>query len=190
MRIRKIYNKSFTLIELLIVLVIIGIISSLAIPQYKKWVRKAQAAEAKQVLRAVSDSLDRYHMETGSFPPLNPAQGYTAIPTCLNIQVPESKYFTYRYATRRGAADPDDSRCYMLNVDVIYKDWMSQNENTICGYAVLYLKESPATFFDFITNESTKVYGQKLDNTWYKYFLHYSYLDLTAPGVGAPDWSE
>ena len=89
-------KKAFTLIELLIVLIIIGIITVLAIPQYQKIMINAQGAEAKQNLRALADSAWRYYIEAGHFPTMR----YDRVPPSLDdmdTQVPaQTKYFIYR----------------------------------------------------------------------------------------------
>lgn len=53
-------NKGFTLIELLAVILIIGILSSIALPQYKVVTEKARVAEALVVGKAIADAEQRY----------------------------------------------------------------------------------------------------------------------------------
>ena len=56
-------SKGFTLLELLVVVLIIGILAAIALPQYRNAVRKTRVAEAKIDLRALSDALDRWILQ-------------------------------------------------------------------------------------------------------------------------------
>ena len=53
-------KKAFTLIELLVVVLIIGILSSIALPQYQRAVEKARAAEAATIAGAFMRGADMY----------------------------------------------------------------------------------------------------------------------------------
>ncbi len=61
-------KQGFTLIELLVVVLIIGILSSVALPQYTKSVEKARATEAVQTAATLTRAIDIWLMENGGFP--------------------------------------------------------------------------------------------------------------------------
>ena len=58
-------REGFTLIELLIVVIIIGILASIAVPQFFKVAERARAAEGVQILGAVRRAELRYYSEQG-----------------------------------------------------------------------------------------------------------------------------
>ncbi len=65
----KNYNrKGFTLIELLVVILIIGILASIAVPQYFKAVEKARVGEATTTLASIRAAADRYKANQSTYP--------------------------------------------------------------------------------------------------------------------------
>jgi len=60
-------NPGFTLIELLVVVLIIGILASIAIPQYFKVVEKGKLVEAKSIIATLRSSEQRYFNANGGF---------------------------------------------------------------------------------------------------------------------------
>lgn len=72
-------KQGFTLIELLVVVLIIGILSSVALPQYTKAVEKARATEALQLLGDLATAEQIYQMGMNS---------YTTDLSMLDLQMP------------------------------------------------------------------------------------------------------
>ena len=58
-------KKGFTLIELLAVVLIIGILTAVAMPQYRRSVERTRVAEAMQMLPAIFDARERVVTENG-----------------------------------------------------------------------------------------------------------------------------
>ncbi|EDP57604.1 pilin [Vibrio sp. AND4] len=61
-------QQGFTLIELMIVVAIIGVLAGVAIPAYKNYVKKSEAAAGMVTVRALLTNIDVYIQENGSFP--------------------------------------------------------------------------------------------------------------------------
>ena len=60
-------NSAFTLVELLVVVLIIGILAAIALPQYQKSVAKARLANLLVVGRELHEAQERYYLEHGSY---------------------------------------------------------------------------------------------------------------------------
>ncbi len=92
-------KRGFTLLEILVVIIIIGILATLALPQYMKTTRKARAGEAVSNIGSLRGALIRYYQEYDNFP----AAGISA----LDIENPGTRkgaYFDYSF----GGTSPED----------------------------------------------------------------------------------
>lgn len=88
-------KKGFTLVELLVVVLIIGILSSVAVAQYRRAVRKARLAQLDVLMDTVKKSVDLYLLNNGM-----PADGV------VRLSGPES------VADIEASVNCDDEWCY------------------------------------------------------------------------------
>ncbi len=83
-------EKGFTLVELVIVIVIVGILSIVAVPIYRGYTRKAMASEGKSLLGTIQTSQKVYFAEYASFLSVA-ATGFNSL---LDVDARSNKYFT------------------------------------------------------------------------------------------------
>ena len=71
-------NNGFTLIELMIVVSIIGILASVAMPQYQVYVHRSEVTEALGMAANIREDVTAYYVETLEFPENNKQAGVPA----------------------------------------------------------------------------------------------------------------
>jgi type IV pilus assembly protein PilA len=70
--------RGFTLIELMIVVAIIGILASIAIPAYSDYTIRAQVTEGLVLINELKPSINEYYKDRGVFPKNNELAGVPA----------------------------------------------------------------------------------------------------------------
>lgn len=61
-------KKGFTLIELLIVMIIVGVLVGIGLPQYKRAVERGRAMEGIALLRSITDQVNALYMLNDAYP--------------------------------------------------------------------------------------------------------------------------
>lgn len=79
--------NGFTVMELIVVLLIIGILSSIAIPQYNDYLRRAKLSEGTATLADYRIKIEQYYQDNRNYGPVAGGNCGTAAPT--------SDYFTF-----------------------------------------------------------------------------------------------
>jgi prepilin-type N-terminal cleavage/methylation domain-containing protein len=90
-------SKGFTLIELMIVVVIIGILAALAIPRFMRSTTKSKQSEAKQILKQVYTMQHAYRQEYNAYC-LNGVTASAAAPITfaqIGVDIMASARYTY-----------------------------------------------------------------------------------------------
>jgi len=83
-------TKSFTLVELIIVIIVVGILAALGLSQYEQVVEKSRIAEAKLKIEMMRSLAYQYYLENGDFSTITNADVGVDSTTCNS-----KNYFYY-----------------------------------------------------------------------------------------------
>ncbi|MDD5155343.1 MAG: prepilin-type N-terminal cleavage/methylation domain-containing protein [Candidatus Omnitrophica bacterium] len=83
-------KKGFTLLELIVVIVILGILATLGFTQYTKMVEKGRTAEARTILGQIRSAQMAYFQEYGSY-----GTAVTNLPVDAPTSCTGTHYFSY-----------------------------------------------------------------------------------------------
>lgn len=110
----------FTLLELLVVVVIIGLLAGLVAPRYFDSVSKSKTKIAKAQIESLDKALDQYRLDVGTYP--SAEQGLAA----LNVQPPGLTKWQGPYLKKALPLDPwDNAYIYVLQAGASSIDILS-----------------------------------------------------------------
>ena len=110
----------FTLLELLVVVIIIGILAAIALPQYRKAVGKAELAQLIVATKALQNAQERFYLTNGD---------YASNISGLDIDLANNNNITCSVATGRY------SSCYNKNYFIAHYYSQDNLNNQIECYA-------------------------------------------------------
>ncbi|MCX5782890.1 MAG: type II secretion system protein [Elusimicrobia bacterium] len=78
-------RNGFTLVELAVIIVIIGVLAAFGVPRFREAVERSKAGEAFNYLTSVRSAQERYHAKNAQ---------YANLISNLDVDAPAPKYFT------------------------------------------------------------------------------------------------
>jgi prepilin-type N-terminal cleavage/methylation domain-containing protein len=131
-------RKGFTLVELAVVIVIIGVLAAFGVPKFLNSVERSKASEAFGYLSAVRSAQERYMAQYGK---------YATDVSTLDIQYPPLKYFTPDKLVKTTAPSDGTAPTWTLTLTrsgaaagydgytvVFTQDGFDTTNSTIAGY--------------------------------------------------------
>jgi len=88
-------NNGFTLIELMIVVVIVGLLAAVAYPSYQNSLIKARRSDAQGALQGLAQAMERNYTTNGTYAGAATAGADTGAPTIFSVKSPIDGNATY-----------------------------------------------------------------------------------------------
>jgi type IV pilus assembly protein PilE len=113
---KKINITGFSLLELVIVLAVIGVLLTLAVPSYQRYTQRAHRADAIRMMLGIADCQERVRANSGFYDPSSCREGFHSDSHELRIEPPDSTAsleFTIVAQLRQGR----DDACGSLSLD-------------------------------------------------------------------------
>lgn len=94
-------TKGFTLVELVIVIIIVGILSIVAVPIYRGYTKRAYTSEGRALLGSIQTAQKVYYAEWGYY--TNDGGGSHSKGVALDVDSSQNKYFVNWQVTAANA---------------------------------------------------------------------------------------
>ena len=110
-------KKAFTLMELLVVVLILGILATMAVGVYTSQVERARYAAARTTIAALELATTRYQLDLGEFPPSGSATGAN-IPDSFPFEGNGYLYLALTRSMNGNTSEPASARWQGPYIDV------------------------------------------------------------------------
>ena len=122
---RKMYRhmRGVTLLELMIVTVIIGILASIAYPNYRQFVARAKRNEAKAALLQIAQNQERFYLQNNTYTldmtqlGFPDAAGYITDTESYSVSVTAADANDFTAVATYQNADAEAGKCQTFNID-------------------------------------------------------------------------
>jgi prepilin-type N-terminal cleavage/methylation domain-containing protein len=122
----KTEKYGFTLLELIIVIIILGILVSLGMVMYTRWIEKSRGAEAKTILGQLRQSQRSYYLQNGNY-----SDSLDYLEVMLSTVCDSQHFFMYGTSSNLGTAirctaggqNPNSTELYTITVNYDTSDF-------------------------------------------------------------------
>ncbi|MGJ8619302.1 MAG: type IV pilin protein [Methylophilaceae bacterium] len=111
-------QNGFTLLELMIVVAVIGILASIAMPAYTNYIKKGKAAEATSNLADLRIKAEQFFQDNRTYAGMNCAPA-------------DLKYFTYTCTAADGSGATGDANGYLITATGVAAEGMANFSYTV-----------------------------------------------------------
>ncbi len=117
------YMRGVTLLELMIVVVIIGILTAIAYPNYREYVTRAKRTEAKAALLQIATQQERFYLQNNSYTQDLLVLGFATTPNfttdsesyVINVGAADANNFTATATFQLGGDEA--AKCLTFQID-------------------------------------------------------------------------